>query len=150
MNPGLYCIYGSGFDGNSFLMNEYTSVFGQNVMVYLMEGAGNFRTSPTTAAYLYAPDDLLDTSGQQWGGMLVYAHPDNHGKFILTGTSKSTYRGTIYAPGAQCEARGTEGFVTLKSQMICDTVRFSDVSGLYVSYDMSTNYHLPEIVEIME
>jgi hypothetical protein len=95
LNPGLYCIYGSGFDGNSILMSEASWVVGQDVMVYLMEGAGNFRTSPTTATYLYAPESLLDQSGQQWGGMLVYAHPDNESEFIFTGTSKTTYRGTI-------------------------------------------------------
>jgi hypothetical protein len=150
MNPGLYCIYGSGFDGNSFLMDDYTWVSGEDIMVYMMEGAGDFQTSPTSASYLYAPEDLIDQSGHQWGGMLVYAHPDNDSNFIFTGTSKTTFRGTIYAPGAQCEAKGTAGFVTLKSQMVCDTVRFFDVNGLYVSYDMSTNYHMPEAVEIMD
>lgn len=150
MNPGLYCIYGAELDGNSFLMNDDAWVAGESVMLYLMEEAGSFRTSSTSVAYLYAADYLVDQSGQQWGGMLVYAHPDNDSEFIFTGTSKTTYRGTIYAPGGSCEARGTSGFVNLKSQLVCNTVRFSDLNGLYVSYDMSTNYHLPEVVEIME
>lgn len=150
LNSGLYCIYGTGLDGNAFLMNDYSWTVGQDVMVYLMEGAGDFQTSSTSAVYLYASEYLVDQSGQQWAGMLIYAHPDNDSNFMFTGTSKSTYRGTIYAPGARCEAHGTSGFVTLKSQMVCDTVRFLSVNGLYVSYDMSTNYHLPEIVEIMD
>ena len=150
LSPGLYCIYGTGLDDNAFFMSDYSWTVGQDVMVYLMEGAGNFQTSSTSAVYLYASEYLVDQSGQQWAGMLIYAHPDSNSNFMFTGTSKSTYRGTIYAPGARCEAQGTSGFVTLKSQMVCDTVRFLGVNGLYVSYDMSTNYHLPEIVEIMD
>lgn len=150
LNPGLYCIYGSGAEGHSFLMADMSQVIGQDVILHLMEGAGSFKVSPTSGVYLYAPKDLLDPSGRQWGGMLIYAHPDVQRDFTFTGTSNSAYRGTIYAPGARCEVQGTKGFVTLKSQIVCDTVDFSEVDGLYISYDMSTNYHLPEAVQIMD
>lgn len=150
LNPGLYCIYGATADGNSFQMGEHSMVVGQQVMLYLMKGAGAFQVDPASASYFYAPDSLVDFSGNQWSGMLLYADPGNEVLMTLTGTSKTTYQGTIYAPGARCEARGTAGFVTLKSQLICDTIRFEHVGGLYVSYDMATNYHLPESVEIMD
>jgi hypothetical protein len=150
LNPGLYCFYGSRADGNSFLVGEHSLVVGQNVMFHFMEGAGGFQTDSTSAMYLYAPQSLVDPSGQQWAGMLMYADPEIDGTMTFTGTAKTTYQGTIYAPGARCEAWGSAGFVTLKSQVVCDTVRFNNVGGLYVSYDMSTNYHLPEQVEIMD
>lgn len=82
--------------------------------------------------------------------MLIYAHPNIEANFTFTGTSNSIYRGTIYAPGADCEIHGTAGFVTLKSQLVCDSIDFAAVEGLYVNYDMSMNYHLPEAVKIMD
>lgn len=150
LNPGLYCLYGAGADNNSILLADSSQVLGENVMFFMMEDAGGFNSSPTSEVYLSAPERLLDPSGQQWGGMLLYAQPDVDGVFIFSGTSRTIFIGTIYAPGAHCEAQGTKGFVTLRSQIVCDHVSFTEIDGLYISYDMSTNYHLPEAVEIMD
>jgi hypothetical protein len=148
MLPGLYCIYGTGPGGLALPTLGSAKVTGDGVMLYFMEDAGGMTTSANSEIYLTAPDSLTDYSGNQWAGMLIYAHPDNHEDIILTGTSNSSYVGSVYAPGAYCEAQGTSGSVALQTQLICDTVGFSGTGDIDISYIMEQNYHLPDAVEL--
>jgi hypothetical protein len=148
LQPGLYCIYGTGAGGLAFPTLGSARVTGDGVMFYFMEDAGGMTTSANSVIYLTAPTDLTDASGNQWAGMLIYAHPDNHEDFILTGTSNSKYVGSVYAPGAYCEAQGTSGSVALETQLICDMVRLTGTGDLDISYQMEKLYHLPDAVEL--
>jgi hypothetical protein len=148
--PGLYCIYGAASEGFALPALGSARVSGDGVMLYFMEDAGGYKASSNSEIYLSAadPGEWTDQSGNEWAGMLIYAHPNNHENFIFTGTSNSSYTGSIYAPGASCEAQGTSGSVALETQMICDTVELSGTGDLDVSYNMSKIYHLPKAVEL--
>jgi hypothetical protein len=148
MEPGLYCIYGTGAGGLAFPTLGTAKVTGDGVMLYFMETAGGMTTSANSEIHLTAPDSLIDASGNEWAGMLIYIHPNNHEDVILTGTSNSSYIGSVYAPGAYCEAQGTSGSVALQTQLICDTVRFTGTGDIDISYDIEKLYHLPDAVEL--
>jgi hypothetical protein len=148
MLPGLYCIYGTGAGGLALPTLGSARLTGDGVMLYFMEDAGGMSTSATSEVYLNASEDLTDASGNQWAGMLIYVHPNNHEDIVLTGTGNSSYVGSVYAPGSYCEAQGTSGSVALQTQLICDMVRFTGTGELDISYDMEKLYHLPAAVEL--
>jgi len=148
LNPGMYCIAGSGPGGLAFSTLGSARVSGDGVLLYFMEAAGGFTSSANSEVYLFASDFLVDPFEREWAGMLIYVHPNNKENFILSGTSNSTYSGSIYAPSAYCEAQGTSGTVALQTQIICDRVRLTGTGDLLVNYDMSKNYHLPDAVEL--
>lgn len=148
MAPGLYCIYGAGAGGLALPTLGSARVTGDGVMLYFMENAGGMQTSANSEVYLTASEDLTDYAGNQWAGMLIYVHPNNHEDIILTGTANSSYIGSVYAPGSYCEAQGTSGSIALQTQLICDTVRFTGTGDIDVSYDMEKLYHLPDAVEL--
>lgn len=148
MDPGLYCIYGSGAGGLAFPTLGTARVTGNGVLLYFMENAGGMTTSANSEVHLSASDDLTDNAGNQWAGMLIYIHPNNHENVVLTGTSNSSYIGSVYAPGSYCEAQGTSGSVALQTQLICDTIRLTGTGDIDISYDMEKLYHLPDAVEL--
>lgn len=147
---GMYCIYGTASAGFAFPALGSAMVTGDGVMLYFTEVAGGFKSSANSIIHLSAadPGEIVDSSGNEWAGMLIYAHPGNDNEFIFTGTSNSEYVGSIYAPGGYCEAQGTSGSVALKTQMICDMVQLAGTGDLDVDYDMSKLYHLPKAVEL--
>jgi hypothetical protein len=148
MEPGLYCIYGTGAGGLALPALGSARVTGDGVMLYFMENAGGMTTSANSEIYLTAPEGWEHPSVNDWAGMLIYAHPNNREDIILTGTSNSSYIGTIYAPGSYCEAQGTSGSVALETQLVCDTVGFGGTGDLDISYDVEKLYHLPDAVEL--
>lgn len=148
MSPGLYCIYGTGAGGLALPALGSARVTGDGVMLYFMEGAGGMTTSANSEIYLTAPEGWEHPSVSDWVGMLIYAHPNNHEDIILTGTSNSSYIGSIYAPGSYCEAQGTSGSVALQTQLICDMIRLTGTGDIDISYDVEKLYHLPNAVEL--
>ena len=148
MSPGLYCIYGKNESNWGFQTIGQAKLFGDGVMIYLMEEAGGFSSSGGSQIFVNASDTLTDASGNEWAGMLIYLHPGNSSEVILTGTSDSWYVGSIYALASHCTGQGTDGGVALQTQLICDTIRITGTGDIDINYDMSKNYHLPDAVEL--
>jgi hypothetical protein len=148
MSPGLYCIYGKNESNWGFQTIGQAKLFGDGVMIYLMEEAGGFSSSGGSQIFVNASDSLTDASGNEWAGMLIYLHPGNSSEVILTGTSDSWYVGSIYALASHCTGQGTDGGVALQTQLICDTIRITGTGDIDINYDMSKNYHLPDAVEL--
>ncbi len=148
MSPGLYCIYGKNESNWGFQTIGQAKLFGDGVMIYLMEEAGGFSSSGGSQILVNASDTLTDASGNEWAGMLIYLHPGNSSEVILTGTSDSWYVGSIYALASPCTGQGTDGGVALQTQLICDTIRITGTGDIDINYDMSKNYHLPDAVEL--
>jgi hypothetical protein len=144
--PGLYCIYGS----NPWTVETKggSTIRGEGVMFYLMSTAGGWKSAGGSQIYLNAPTDLKDASGNQWAGMLIYAHPENTNDIILTGTSDSWYEGSVIALGSHCDVEGTGGAVAFKTQVICDTVRVNGTGDMDLFYEEERNYHYPATVEL--
>lgn len=144
LNPGLYCISGS-LDGWGLETKGGAVLFGNEVMIYLMESAGGLKTAGTSKVNLYASTLESDP----WRGMIIHAHPNNSNDVILTGTSNSEYVGTVLSIGSHCDVEGTAG-VEFTGQVICDTVRVNGNGELIVNYNADFNYFHPANVELAQ
>lgn len=160
LEPGIYCLAGE-IDGISdtlaFQADAGATVVGTDVMIFLEDTAGGLRTAGTANITLEAGDpsgasvpELIDASGEDWRGMLLYAHPDNSNEIHLSGDSGSTYTGTVYAPGSHCTVQGSGGAIGLNTQLLCDTIRITGSGDLDINYDMSRNYQREERIELFD
>ncbi len=148
MNPGMYCITGSGgFTGTG------GTITGLNVMIYLEDGP--FNLGGNTLVNLTAPTNLVDASGTQWAGMLIYMNYFNDEQVVITGTGLTAYTGTVFAPGPtqsanqpKCEVTGSGGSLGLNSQLICYTVKISGSSEVLLNFDQSQNFKIPGALEL--
>lgn len=78
-------------------------------MIYLQQGPCDL--GGNTGVNLFAESKenvLIDPSGNDWKGMLVYVDPENNSDVNITGTSGSTYSGTIFTLSSDCTIGGTE------------------------------------------
>jgi len=146
MKPGLYCIYGN--DPWIIETKGASSITGEGIMIYLMSTAGSWKTSAGSQINLSAPTDLTDASGNQWAGMLIYSHPDNSNQIVLTGTSNSTYEGSVYALSSDCIIEGTSGGVAVNTQVICDHVELGGTGDLEVEYEEGQVYQVPQTLNL--
>jgi hypothetical protein len=146
MKPGMYCIYGD--DPWIMEMAGSTTIFGDGIMIYLMSTAGSWKTTAGSNITLKASTDLVDASGNQWAGMLIYSHPDNSNQIVLTGTSNSTYVGSVYGLSSYCVLEGTSGGVATNTQVICDRVEVGGTGDLDVEYKEGEVYQVPPALNL--
>ncbi|MDH3944555.1 MAG: hypothetical protein OEV06_10725, partial [Anaerolineae bacterium] len=150
MNPGMYCIVGEdGFTGNG------GDITGSAVFIYMQDGP--FDLGGNARIRLGASTNLVDPSGNQWAGMLLYMHHENHEQVILTGSSATRYRGTVYAPGPtksdnkiKCIVEGTAGEIGVSSQLICYTVKLTGNANINLKYNAGQNYQFPASLGLQE
>lgn len=144
LKPGMYCILGDeGFSGNGGTVN------GTGVMIYLQRGP--FDLGGNTVVDLSAePDKLLDHSGVDWKGMLIYVDPENFSGVKITGTSGSTYSGTIFAPSSDCTIAGNGDSIALSSQVICYTVKITGTALVNITYDGSLGFDVPAAIDLVK
>lgn len=116
------------------------------VMLYFANGG--FDVGGSFQVNLKAPTDLVDASGNQWAGMLIYGGPANTQPIGITGDSNSVYQGTIYAKSSPCELAGSGSTLVVSAQVICDTIKMTGNAALTVNYDRELNYMLPGIVAL--
>ncbi len=144
--PGLYCIYGP--DTWSVEMQGGAGIVGHGVTFYMMTTTGGWKINGGAYVELTAPANLVDPSGTDWAGMLIYAHPDNTNEISLSGSSTSYYEGSVYALGSHCSLLGTTGGVALNTNVICDTVELGGDGDLNIFYDESKNYQIPAALDL--
>lgn len=143
LNPGMYCL----MDG--MRLNGNVSVIGTKVMFVLL--GGNFLTNAATDVYLTRPSDLVDPSGNQWGGMLLYAPPSNPTAEIeLGGNANLVYAGTVFAPLGWCRVGGNAEAMSVKSNIICENILFHGNPLVNLSYKQPQNYQMPPMIELTE
>lgn len=146
---GLYCM------GDDVTING-GSVHGDGIMIYME--SGDFDISGNTEVHLRTSTDLEDGSDYQWAGMFLYVDPANTGLVHISGSSGSSYTGTIFAPGPtqnpqaqhKCVIEGNGENLGLNSQVICNTIKITGDSYLFIHYNEEENFHLPPTVELME
>jgi Flp pilus assembly protein TadG len=153
LTPGMYCIYGeNGFSGNGGKVSVNASVDGvSGVMIYLLRGP--FDLGGNTYVDLRAEmgeGNLVDPSGNDWKGMLVYLDPENNSEVEITGTSNSTYSGTIFAPSSDCVIQGTGNSIGLNSQVICYTVKITGTASVNITYDGNSVFEVPAAIDLVE
>ena len=144
--PGMYCIYGDkGFKATG------GTVTGTGVMLYLQ--VGPFSLSANTTVNLAAemnPDVLVDASGNDWMGMLVFVDPSNTSDIILNGNQGTTYTGTVFAPSALVTLNGSGTTLGVNSQIIGFLVKITGTAEVDITYDQATNYSLPPSIDLVK
>jgi len=145
LNPGMYCIYGTkGFTGTG------GSITGTGVMIYMQDGG--FDLGGNSLVALAAEDDsdvLVDPSDNDWMGMLVYTDPSNTNEVKLTGSTGTTYTGTIFAASADCTINGTgDNIGLLSTQIICNTVKITGTAQVNIDYNETQAYNLPPAIDL--
>ena len=152
LKPGMYCIYGDkGFSGNGGNVIVDGLEDGSGVMIYLQRGP--FGLGGNTVVDLFAePKEgtLVDPSGNDWKGMLIYVDPENDSEVKITGNSGSTYSGTIFAPSSDCIIAGTGDSIGLSSQVICYTVKITGTSLVDIKYDEGWGYDVPAAIDLVK
>jgi hypothetical protein len=152
LKPGMYCIYGDkGFSGNGGTVSVEGPEGGRGVMIYLQQGP--FDLGGNTVVNLHAEpsiETLVDPSGKDWKGMLVYMDPANNSEVKITGTSGSTYAGTIFAPSSDCVVQGTGDSLGLGAQVICYTVKVAGTALVEITYDESLGFDVPAAIDLVD
>ncbi|MCH8877901.1 MAG: Tad domain-containing protein [Chloroflexi bacterium] len=145
LNPGMYCIYGfKGFSGTG------GSITGTGIMIYMQDGGFDLGGNSLVALAAEAsPGVLMDAAGNDWMGMLVYFDPSNSNAVKLTGTTGTTYTGTIYAASADCTINGTgDDIGLLSTQIMCNTIKITGTAEVDIAYDQSKVYSLPPAIDL--
>jgi hypothetical protein len=146
LEPGMYCVYGSkGFTGNG------GSITGTDIMIYMQDGGLDMGGNSLVALAAVDPEDgdLMDPSMNDWAGMLIYFDPSNSNEIKLTGTTGSTYTGTIYAESSECTINGTgDNIGLLSTQIICDKIKITGTAQVDIQYDEAKVYSLPPAIDL--
>jgi hypothetical protein len=141
----MYCIYGSkGFTGNG------GSITGTGVMIYMQDGGVDLGGNSLVAlAAEKNPGKLVDPAQNDWMGMLIYFDPSNSNEVKLTGTTGSTYTGTIYAESSECTINGTgDNIGLISTQIICDKIKITGTAEVNIQYDQAKVYSLPPAIDL--
>jgi hypothetical protein len=145
LNPGMYCIYGNkGFTANG------GSITGSGVMIYMQDGP--FDLGGNTLVHLAAEQNtgvLIDAAENDWKGMLLYVDPTNSNDVEVTGTSNTTYTGTIYAPSSEVTLEGTGTDIGINAQVIGNNVKTAGNALLNIDYEEDKNYNLPPAIDLV-
>ncbi|MGD8632259.1 MAG: pilus assembly protein TadG-related protein [Anaerolineales bacterium] len=147
LNPGMYCLYGShGFHANG------GSITGSGVLIYMQDG--DFDLGGNTLISLAAEPNagvLVDPSHSDWKGMLLFVDHSNTNDITITGTSNSTYTGTIYAPENDVEISGTGTTLGLVStQIIANTVKITGNAEIDLNYNEDDVFNLPSAIDLIK
>lgn len=141
--PGMYCLM------NGIRDNGNSKTVGRGVMFVLY--GGHFHFNGNSDINLTRPNDLVDPSGNQWGGMLVYVPPSYQGAEIdVTGNNGTTFAGTIFAPGGTCRVGGNADLLGIKSNIVCYHILFHGNPTINIDYKAAQNFHLPPFLELSE
>lgn len=139
LQPGLYCIQ------NDFKVTG-GSLYGNDVTIYVI--SGDFETGGNTMVTLDAPESGSDGQPPSMPGMLIFLAPENNGVIKLTGTSGSSFTGTVYAPDGSIDISGNNTSMVLNSQLIGDTISISGNPYLEIKFNPSQNYPAPPRVDL--
>jgi hypothetical protein len=142
LNPGLYCMY-----GDIFLSGDQTLI-GHDVTIYFVDGS--FTSAGNSIVDLSAPNYEGTPENPIIRGMLFFAAADNAETFTITGTSDSTYVGTVYTPGAPVTVIGTSGLEAIESQIIGKKVYLDGYTTININFDSAYNYQVPASLDTMK
>lgn len=142
--PGMYCIYGT-----KGLVTTGGTITGTGIMIYLQNGdlslTGNVTLDLTAEG---STGTLVDPSNNDWADMLFYLDSANTEPVSIGGGSGTSYTGTMYAPGSDCEIAGGGDTLGLNSQMICDRIKLTGTSQVTIIYNEDDNYHIPPTIDL--
>lgn len=152
MEPGFYCFYNDlTINGG----NPGASLVGDDVMIVMYSGSVNIGGSFEVT--LDRPNYIEDRNGKNFGGFLFFMPYNNSGGIDISGSSGTTYSGTIYAPGPRspasqekCNLGGNGDTMGLDSSVMCHTIGIAGGSIINVDYQEETNYRNAPTIELAQ
>jgi len=142
MKPGMYCVSGN------LRINANATVKGDGIFIVML--SGEIRINGSARVQWKRPNNLVDSAGNQWGGMLIYLPPTNTNEVYLTGDNGTKFSGTVFAPKALCQYGGNNMTTGSSAQLICHQVRLHGNPDLTIDYHEDEDYRMPPIVELVE
>lgn len=131
LSPGIYYILGD------FDMGGGGDLIAHGVMIYMkggslsLSGNGNLDVTPMTSG--------------TYKGLSVYMDRANSNPISISGSSSSSFTGTVYAPASAYTANGSGGTFVMDSQIICFSAELKGTGGLTLNFDPSNNYVPPPL-----
>lgn len=142
MEPGMYCVE------NGIQIRGNGTVVGDQIFIVMLSGV--IRNNGSSAVKWKRPNDLVDGSGNQWGGMLIYAPLPNTSEMHITGNNGTSYQGTIFNPGGKCRVGGTSLTIGMNAQIICNYVDMHGNPDMTITYVDRQNFRNPPMVELVQ
>ncbi len=136
---GIHCIDGGIGKG------EYS---GTGVLIVLL--SGGIQQTGGDSFDFRAATDIKDSNGNQFGGLVFYAPPTNTSEMKFGGNSNLYLQGTFFAPGADCDAGGSEDGVAYHTAIICKTVKVHGNPDLLITFKPEELFHFPPRVELVQ
>ncbi|MBN2676998.1 MAG: Tad domain-containing protein [Anaerolineaceae bacterium] len=145
MNPGLYCLYGDfQTNGHQTVEVNPSSSGDEGVTIYMASGTLLFNGN--SLIILRAPAISQPPAIK---GMLVYMPPSNTGTITLTGTSGSSFRGTVYSPYGDIIVGGTAD-IPFATELVGANVTVSGNAAIDITDDAYVNYTRPPLMELVK
>jgi hypothetical protein len=147
MAAGMYCLK------NDFRVNG-GKLTGKNVLIVMLNGSVDMNGNADII--LRRSNNIKDSAGNQFGGMLFFMPYSNEGGIDLGGNSGTSYAGTIYAPGPRdssknkCTFGGNSGTIGISSNIICNTIEVHGTANVEIHYKANQNYRLPPMLEMSQ
>jgi len=145
---GMYCVNGD------FKINGSANVKGDGIFIVLKGGSLSIDGNATVQ--WKRANNQLDKASKpnQWGGMLIYVVPTDNklsGDVDLTGSSASSFMGTVFNPKGLCGYGGNSQFNTFTSfQLVCRQVKLHGTPNVGIDYHDDQGYRMPPIVELVK
>jgi hypothetical protein len=145
MNPGLYCLYGNfSTQGSQTVEVNPASPNEQGITIY--QATGDITFNGNSLVILRAPSDNQPPAIK---GMLIYMPPSNAGTITLTGTSGSSFRGTVYAPFGDIDVGGTAD-IPFATELVGASVTVHGNARIDITDDAFVNYTRPPLIELVK
>ncbi len=144
---GLYCLYDDFDVGNSNLSID-SSNGKSGVTIYLLDGG--FNTGGNGSVVLNAPPETPDPSPAV-PGLLIYLAVGNTSEIDLSGTSDSSFEGTILAPDGDIKISGTpEHTPTFSTQLVGKNVLVTGTADIEIHFDPKKAAQVPAKLELFK
>lgn len=134
LESGIYCINGD------FIVDGGKTLVGNNVVLLIEHG--RVAISGGAEVQLSAPK-----SGP-FKGLLMYAPIKNKNVIVLNGNENSSYKGTIFAPGADVRINGLASDFGYHSQIIGYYIEVDGNGNIIINYNDEQNYDAYKMPEV--
>lgn len=143
LKPGLYCVDGV-FDFTG------TELFGDGVTIAIVSTHFGFSTAANSKVTLKAPLADCKTCDPAIPGLLLWVNPLNTSTVKLSGTSDSSFYGTVFAPGSIIEIIGTGELESIDygTQIIGDTIKVTGSGSVDIIYNEDYIYYTDVTLEV--
>jgi hypothetical protein len=135
LENGIYCINGD------LIVDAGERLFGDNVVLLIEHGSVHISGNAEVQLSSPKTGDLK--------GLLMYVPIKNKSIIALSGDEKSSYQGTIFAPGADVRINGLDSDFGYHSQIIGYYIEVDGTSNIHIKYIDEQNYDaykMPEVI----